>query len=77
MPTKIMKERIISIAKKLDVVIENRTIEQLLDTVMDKIETLAEGKNHKWKNENAEIMKFYNDATEEMEKALEYDGTFF
>ena len=77
MPTKIMKERIISIAKKLDIVIENRTIEQLLDTVMDKIETLAEGKNHKWKNENAEIMKFYNDATEEMEKALEYDGTFF
>jgi len=77
MPIRITNERIFSIAKKLDIDIENRKIEQLLDTIMDKIETLAKGNNHKWKNENAEIMKFYNDATEEMEKALEYEGAFF
>lgn len=77
MPTSITNERIVFIAEKLDIKIENRTIEELLDTVMDKIENLAKGKNHKWKTENAEIVKFYNDAIEEMEKALEYEGTFF
>ena len=77
MPASITNERIVSIAKTLDIDTENRSIEKLLDTVMDKIERLAKGKNHKWKAENAEILKFYNDAIEEMEKALEYEGTFF
>ena len=77
MPAKITEDRIISMAKHLNVYSMDLTSEELLDTVMDKIEELAKGGTHNWKSTNAELVNFYNDAAEEMEKMLEYEGTFF
>jgi hypothetical protein len=77
MPAKITEDRIISMAKQLNIYSTDLTSEELLDAVMDKIEELAKGGRHSWKNANAELVNFYNDAAEEMEKMLEYEGTFF
>jgi len=77
MSVKVNDERIKSIAKKLNVYNENLAIDELVDALMDKIEHLAKDKNYKWKYDNAEIINFYNDVVEEMEKMLEYEGTFF
>jgi len=77
MSIKITRERIIAVAKKLNVYNPDLAIDEMLDRLMDKIEELAGGKAYKWKNNNADIVKFYNDVVEEMEKMLEYEGTFF
>jgi hypothetical protein len=77
MPIKITEDRIISMSKHLNVYSDDLTSEELLDKVMDKIEALAKDGRHSWKSANAELVNFYNDATEEMEKMLEYEGTFF
>ena len=77
MPMKITKDRIISMARHLNVYSTDLTSEELLDVVMDKIEELAEGKTQHWKSANSELVDFYNDAAEEMEKMFEYEGTFF
>lgn len=77
MPEKITEARIKSIAKKLNVYSTDLTPYELLDTVLDKIEELAKCGIHNWRSVNAELVTFYNDAAEEMEKMLEYEGTFF
>ena len=77
MPAKITEARIEFIAKKLNIFTTDLTPEELLDSVMDKIEELAKDKSHGWRSVDAELVTFYNDAAEEMEKMLEYEGTFF
>jgi len=77
MSAEITEARIKSIAKKLNICSTYLTQDELLDTVLDKIEELAKGKIHNLRSVDAELVMFYNDAAEEMEKMLEYDGTFF
>jgi hypothetical protein len=77
MAEKITQERIKSIAKKLNVYKECIAIDELMDKLLDRIEELATEQGHQWKSNNPEIVRFYNDAVEEMELMLEYEGLFF
>ncbi len=57
----ITEERIIAIAKKLNVYDENLSIEDLKDLALDTIEELAKGKDWEWKKKNMEILQFFAD----------------
>ncbi len=57
----ITEERIIAIAKKLNVYDENLSVEDLKDLALDTIEELAKGKDWEWKKKNMEILQFFAD----------------
>ncbi|SPD73542.1 hypothetical protein PITCH_A190118 [uncultured Desulfobacterium sp.] len=77
MSERITVERIKSISIKLDVYKEGMAIDELMDKLLDRIEQLATEQGHKWRSNNEEVVRFYNDAVEEMELMLEYEGLFF
>lgn len=77
MSEKITEERIKSIAEKLNVYKEGIAIDVLMDKLLDRIEELATELGNQWKSNNADVVRFYNDAVEEMERMLEYEGLFF
>ncbi len=57
----ITEERIIAIAKKLNVYDESLSIEDLKDLALNTIEELAKGQDWEWKKKNMEILEFYAD----------------
>ncbi len=57
----ITEERIIAIAKKLNIYDESLSIEDLKDLALDTIEELAKGKDWDWKKKNMEILQFFAD----------------
>ncbi len=57
----ITEERVIAIAKKLNIYDESLSIEDLKDLALDTIEELAKGKDWEWKKKNMEILEFFAD----------------
>lgn len=57
----ITEERVIAIAKKLNIYDESLSIEDLKDLALNTIEELAKGQDWEWKKKNMEILEFYAD----------------
>jgi len=51
-------------------------IDQLLNSVLDKIEELAAQSGWRSNECNQEVIQFYRDCQEEMEELREYEDTF-
>ena len=76
MTGKVTPERIISISKKLNIYMQDFSMDNLLNSVLDKIEELAAQSGWRYNECNQEVIQFYRDCQEEMEALREYEDTF-
>ncbi|MBW1769443.1 MAG: hypothetical protein JRJ20_03625 [Deltaproteobacteria bacterium] len=76
MAEKIIPERIVSIAKKINVYTEDLSTDDLLNAALDKIEELVTQSGWRYRKENQEFIRFYKDCMEEIEQLREYQDTF-